>query len=162
MCISNWLPLPHHQPLLDKSLSGTDSSGERQASRIVFTTCSQLRGGVRDFGFRVRKQLRGGDGGCREVVVLASGLGAVQVRLFDTEATMIRAWESFVVHEVDPDVICGFDLAGYVTEPRHTAVLQPLTRDSATLQAHLAPLAGSMHCAWAWLHASQSTLAVCW
>lgn len=104
VCISNWVP---H---VSTSLCGgavvkspMATPAERLATRVVFTTHTFTCGGRLD-------PLPT----CRHRRAVVTSLGRLELRMFASEARMLRAWQQFVVTEVDPDVICGFDAAGCV------------------------------------------------
>lgn len=107
VCISNLVPSAVHDPVNGGTAARTPTASwrERRGTRTVFTTHTFRGVGV------ASPQLPRHCRACRRVV---TGLGVVELRMFASEGAMLRAWQHFVVHEVDPDILCGFDLAGYV------------------------------------------------
>ncbi|CAN0394423.1 unnamed protein product, partial [Discosporangium mesarthrocarpum] len=43
---------------------------------------------------------------------LLTGQGLVQVRQFSSERSLLEGWRDWVVFELDPDILLGFDLVG--------------------------------------------------
>ena len=107
VCITNIVP-DTADPLCGGVVARSPGASplERRGRRVVFTTHRFQTVGVPSLPPPKY---------CAACVHVVSGLGRLEIRMFKSERSMLRAWQHFVVVEVDPDIICGFDAAAYVS-----------------------------------------------